>query len=163
MEGAPVGELWEGEADDPAREKDLEDGWASEPGPPEADPPEPGPLEPAAAGEVWRPTPVRKAMESPGGEGGEEGTGPRVLRVPGSGEAWTVTVTGRALGGVTPLRTVALMELCFSPVLDPQAPPCRVLRQESSLDDLSDEELLELLFPAMGTRERSRRGRPGRG
>ncbi len=114
--------------------------------------------EDAGVGGVRRPTPARKAMEGSDPDEGGGGEERRVLRLPAGGGEWVVTVSGRSASGVLPLRTVPLMELSFSPSLDPQAPPRRILSRGESLMELQEEELLALLSSLLGHDSRAGRG-----
>ena len=156
-----MGESWEEAEGGSVGEGDAGGGVNEVSGSPDVLREDPGMVGGGPQEEARRPTPVRKAMEGSDPEGGDGAAQRRILRVPESGEEWAVAVTGRSCAGIPPLKTVALMELSFTPARDPDAPPRRVLRQESALADLPDEELLALLFPSPGNRDPSRKGDTG--
>jgi hypothetical protein len=99
----------------------------------------------SAEGDDRRPTPVRMVMEGMDPEGGEGGGRERALTDPETGLDWVVTVAGRAVSGVLPVRTIPLMELSFSRAGQSRAPERRAVCRGEDLPELTDTELLALL------------------
>jgi hypothetical protein len=89
-----------------------------------------------------RPTPVRMVMEGGDEEEKDGREQPRLIRDEVNEVDWIVTVTGRSVSGVLPLRTVPLMELTFAKALEPDRPLRRALRFDGVLEDIPDHELL---------------------
>lgn len=106
--------------------------------------PESGDREPAGE-EDRRPTPVRMVMEGMEQEGGEGEARERELSDPDTGREWVVTVVGRAVSGVLPLRIIPLMELNFFLAEEPGTPLRRAVCRGDDLSHLTDSELLALL------------------
>jgi hypothetical protein len=141
----------------------------------EESPPRPAPgveptaSPPPAAEEDRRPTPVRMAMEGADAEGSSEGPPQRTFSDPEGGEDWVVTIGGRSASGILPLRTVALLDLNFARVGEPQNPLRRVLCPGGDLDELSEETLLaafldsEPFRPSLREEKEEKRNRRGRG
>lgn len=93
--------------------------------------------------EVRRPTPVRMAMEGGEAETPDESTDQRTIPDPEGGEEWVVTVGGRSVSGVLPLRTVSLLELYFARLGEPDVPVRRTLLPGENLGDFSDDQLVQ--------------------
>lgn len=113
-----------------------------------------------------RPTPVRMAMD--GGEASDledEGV-PRVIEDLAEGARWIVTVVGRSVSGILPLRTVPVMELSFAKEEAPNEALKTVLCFGGDLTEIPDHELLTCLERSGPFREpmrpREDRGRKGR-
>ena len=121
--------------------------------------PKPDDLSPTPeAGEVdpeenRRPTPVRVVMEGGDEENSERIDQSRVIQEEEGGPEWVVTVSGRSVGGVLPLRTVPLMELNFAHAGSPDRPLRRALRHGITLAGITDQELLDSLRESEPFRE----------
>ena len=117
-----------------------------------------------------RPTPVRMVMEG----GAEEAKGrpdeKRVIHDEGSGLDWVVTVSGRSVSGILPIRTVLLMELNFAKAEEPDRPLRRALCHGGDLAEVPDDQLLSSFKSSEPFREPmrepnggGRKGRVGKG
>jgi hypothetical protein len=109
------------------------------------------------------------AMEGVEAEGGDGSESRRVFPDPHGGEDWVVTVGGRSASGVLPLRTVALLELNFARVGEPQTLVRRALCPGEDLESLPEERLLDAFQasqpyrPSLREKTEEKRNRRGRG
>jgi hypothetical protein len=93
----------------------------------------------------------------------------RTFPDPEEGEDWVVTIGGRSASGILPLRTVALLDLVFARVGEPQKPLRRALCPGGDLDELSEEALLaafrdsEPFRPSLQEKKEEKPNRRGRG